>query len=150
MNGNLSLQRANEQVAGLAIVSERYIPLSHDCHVYGFVVTHYDVRNTTMCFASTFIQRYLHRQFPGFDAWFDSTNDSFRAQPPENETQVILLLRYLTCVSLAYKFYGDEEEFFSLKKACNSLLYRFPTAGDLFSMEAEVLECLDFRLGPAL
>lgn len=147
---DVDLNDANALTAASAIIPRHhrhtYMPLLSHCPLYIFMRTEpsFDVSNVILCFAATYMQRYLLRMRPDFHDWF--SDDGFAATPPTCEEDVQLIVVYLTCISLAYKHFADETQVFSLTEACRIFLLRFFDQHAIFSMELEVMEALDYRL----
>ena len=127
-----------------------YVPLDRSCFVYSRITQRQPgIEPLVLCFAASYMQRYLRCKQPTFSAW-NRGNRRFAARPPKNETEAILLLYYVACVGLAQKTIGGHEVRFCTSATCGDILYRFPRPELIIVYEFEIMRLLKFTLCPRL
>lgn len=148
----LDLEDANKLVAVTAItpihihkIRTTFLPLHQACPVYSYVRDNFTVDNTILCFASTFMQRWLIIRHPDFVDWY--TDGGFLATyPPRDVTERQLLAWYLACINIAFKTYSDVTQQFSMKEACSGFLNVQLDTAQIFKIEMDVLKSIGYQL----
>ena len=144
-----TLGKANEYVGTAAPLPGHfmtYLPLSSSCPIYCFFKDQYHVVNDiTLCFGASYMRRVLCAKFHGFTDW-TTENNTFEAMMPHDEDGVERIKMYVACIHIAHKNLGDSHGSFSPTEAIGKLVYQFLDSGELFDLEWNVLECLQFKM----
>ena len=148
----LDLDDANKLVAITAItpihihkIRTVFLPLHLTCPVYCYVRATFKVDNTILCFASTFMQRWLIARHPDFVDWY--TDQGFLAtHPPRDAAERRMLAWYLACINLAFKTYSDVTQHFSMTEACAGFLGIRVNSAQIFHIEMDILKNIGYQL----